>query len=137
MTRSFSFGNVSISPAVGSLTDVVVSVVWSYGEGGDSLKSIGSELSFKAPDPSSFIPLSDISEETMKGWVIDYFSDEEAGVDGLDVLNAELDAFIESLKAPKQKVRKFDGSGRLIDTAQGPHEDLQVIHDGTATANND
>lgn len=137
MARTFSFGNVTISPVVGSLSDVVVSVVWTYQEDDDSTKSIGSELSFRAPDPNNFLPLSSITEETMRGWVINSYSDAEAGVDGLEVLNSKLDQYLASLKAPKKKALKFDGSGHLIDPAQFSMEDLQVLHDGSAAANND
>lgn len=66
-----------VKPSNGNLENIVVSVFWKCFEsvvvdGKTYTGSIASNVSFGDPSPDSFIPLDDLTESDLLGWVWSY-----------------------------------------------------------------
>jgi len=71
ITYDWIFNPLTVKPAEGSLTDVVITVDWrrtavdaEYGS------SIYGQVSFGPPDPSDFTEFIDLTKSQVEGWVV-------------------------------------------------------------------
>ncbi len=73
VTYSYKITSMLMAPSLDNLTDVVTVVKFNYigtdSDSGYSGKFIGS-IPVGAPDPSSFVPLQDLTEDEVIQWVV-------------------------------------------------------------------
>jgi hypothetical protein len=98
ITYTWTISSLDVAPSDDTLTDVIKVAHWRY-RITDSADDLTTEVygaqGFVAPDPASFTPFDTVTEAQLVGWIEDAI-----GEDGMDAMNASLEASLENLRNP-------------------------------------
>lgn len=96
ITYDWIFNPLTVKPAEGSLTDVVITVDWRRTATDDQYSaSCYGKVSLGPPAPSDFTPYSDLTKDQVQGWVVSVL-----GQDQVDAYDVSLAQQIENQKNP-------------------------------------
>ena len=96
ITYDWIFNPLTVKPAEGSLTDVVITIDWRRTATDDQYSaSCYVQVSLGPPAPSDFTPYSDLTKDQVQGWVVSVL-----GQDQVDAYDISLAQQIENQKNP-------------------------------------
>ena len=96
ITYDWIFNPLTVKPAEGSLTDVVITVDWRRtAVDGQYSASCYGQVSLGPPAPSDFTPYFDLTKDQVQGWVVSVL-----GQDQVDAYDVSLAQQIENQKNP-------------------------------------
>lgn len=98
ITYAWTISSLDVAPSEDTLTDVIKVAHWRYRitDGADDLTAeVYGAQAFVSPDPASYTPFDSVTEAQLVGWIEDAI-----GEDGMDAMNASLEASLENLRNP-------------------------------------
>jgi len=120
MTNQFKIFQVQVLSNQESLRDVVYSVKWGYGDFALS-RIINGEIELNPPSLDDFVPLADISEETLLEWTLEV-------IGGVELLEERLSA---ALKPQVVDYPAVFYDGKLTGVSSLPVEKVEVLLDSS------